>query len=268
MLILPIVNRNRILNVEVKLKTATKIKTGVRDLGFLESDVVVNGKRLSDSVYKDVRSDDAALKFIRTNSMKFRRNYLISTRSEVNSTLFDVYEVSNPPKKINDCLDKLYVSVITDMRKEIPGNKRGRYLSLEKIGLDKVLSDDRIELLQSIVQRANTQEELLAICERAGVMDLISVVEFVKIFDCTVVEDATISEDTLQGMVESLKRVNTRESRNLASYYNMALSNRDIYTKLSMINKILYDKPLSLIQSKRQKRLVKAMGENVNEKAG
>ena len=83
------------------------------------------------------------------------------------------------------------------------------------------------------------------------------------------VDDTTIAEDTLQVMVESLRKLNTRESRNLASYYNMALSNRDIYAKLSTVNKIIYDKPLTLIQSKRQKQkqLVKSMGENTNGQA-
>ena len=43
MLILPIVNRNRVLNVEVKLKNAGKIRTGVRFADASESEVIVNG---------------------------------------------------------------------------------------------------------------------------------------------------------------------------------------------------------------------------------
>jgi hypothetical protein len=43
----------------------------------------------------------------------------------------------------------------------------------------------------------------------------------------------------------------------------MAKSNANIYTKISYINKIIYDKPLTLIQSKSQKekQLVKKMDE-------
>ena len=85
MLILPIVNRNRVLNVEVKLKTADKIRTGVKFSDACESDVIVNGQRLSSSSYKDEKSDKAALEFIRTNSIRYKRNYLITTR-EVDST--------------------------------------------------------------------------------------------------------------------------------------------------------------------------------------
>lgn len=263
MLILPIVNRNRILNVEVKLKSADKIRTGVKFSDAPESEVIVNGKRFSDSSYKDDRSDGAALEFIRTNSVRFKRNYLITTRQENSSSAYDVYEVSQPPRRVNDGLDNLYTSVITDMRKEIPGIKRGRYLSFEKLGVGDHLTDDKIQRLQDIVRTVRDTSEWPLIFEREGIADLVDTLEFINHFDCTVVEDTTIPEDALQGMVETLKKLNTRETRNLASYYNMALSNRDIYSKLSNINKIIYDKPLTLIQSKRQKQkqLVKSVGE-------
>lgn len=266
MLILPIVNRNRILNVEVKLKTADKIRTGVKFSDAGESDVIVNGQRLSNSSYKDENSDKAALDFIRTNSLRYKRNYLITTREVDSTSLYDVYEVEQPPRKVNDALDNLYVSAITDMRKEIPGNKRGRYLSLEKLGIGDILTDEKIETLSTVVRNASNSLELGTLLDKAGVSDLVETVEFLKLFDCTVVEDTTVAEETLQGMVESLRKLNTRESRNLASYYNMALRNRDIYSKLSTINKMVYDKPLTLIQSKRQKQkqLVKAIGDNAS----
>ena len=262
MLILPIVNRNRILNVEVRLKSADKIRTGVKISDASESEVIVNGKRLSDSSYKDDRSDKAALDFIRTNSVRFKRNYLITTREENNSSAYDVYEVSQPPRKINDALDNLYVSVITDMRKEIPGIKRGRYLSLEKLGVGDHLTDEKIKRLQDVVRSVRDTREWPAVFEREGIADLVETLESINHFDCTVVEDTTIPVDTLQNMVETLKKLNTREARNLASYYNMALSNRDIYSRLSNVNKMVYDRPLNLIQSKRQKQkqLVKAVG--------
>ena len=254
MLILPIVNRNRILNVEVKLKNANKIRTGIKFFDADESEVIVNGKKLSDSSFKNMKSDAAALEFIRTNSIRFRRNFLITTREEANSSAYDVYELEQPPKKINESLDNLYTSVITDMRKEIPGNRRGRYLSLEKIGVGDFLSDEKIARLQEIVKNVRDTTQWPVLFENAGVADLVDMLEFIKHFDCTVVEDTTIPEDSLQSMVESLKKLNTRDSRNLCNYYNMALSNRDIYSKLSIINKTIYDKPLTLIQSKKQKQ--------------
>ena len=145
-------------------------------------EVIVNGKRLSDSSYKDDRSDGAALEFIRTNSVRFKRNYLITTREENNSSAYDVYEVSQPPRRINDGLDNLYTSVITDMRKEIPGIKRGRYLSLDKLGIDGILTDEKIETLGVVVRNATNSEELNTMLSRAGISDLVDTLEFFKLF--------------------------------------------------------------------------------------
>ena len=52
-------------------------------------------------------------------------------------------------------------------------------------------------------------------------------------------------------------------------YYDMAKSNTAIYTKISYVNKIIYDKPLTLIQSKvkRQKQLVKKKDEVEHQQA-
>ena len=73
----------------------------------------------------------------------------------------------------------------------------------------------------------------------------------------------------MQTVVDSLKKLNTRDSRNLVSYYNMAMSNRDIYSRMSSIHKMVYDKPLTLIQSKKQKskQLVKSMGDGSSGQA-
>ena len=80
MLILPIVNKNRVLNVRVKLKGASKTRNSIKFEDSKESEVIVNGQRLSSSSYKDEKSDKAALEFIRTNSIRYKRNYLIKLR--------------------------------------------------------------------------------------------------------------------------------------------------------------------------------------------
>ena len=58
--------------------------------------------------------------------------------------------------------------------------------------------------------------------------------------------------------------LNTREFRQLNKYYSRAKSNTDIYTKISYINKIIYDQPLTLINSRRQnpKQLIKKKDES------
>lgn len=259
MLILPIVNRGRVLNVEVKLKGATKIHSGIRFSDAGESEVIVNGKCFSTSNYKDDKSSRAILDFIRNNSIRMRRNYLVTTREEASSSTYDVYEVEQPPRRVDNGTDNLYVSLVTDLRKSIPGHRRGRYLSFKKIGLGENITDDKIERLEFIVKNVKDSREWPMLFRREGVADLVDMLEFLRRLECTVVADSSVNEEKLSSIIEALDKVNTRESRNLRSYYSMAQDNRDVYSKLSIVNKLVNDKPLDLICSKKQreKQLVK-----------
>lgn len=260
MLIMPIVNRNRILHVEVKLKNSEKIRTGVilEDVG--ESEVVVNGKKFTASSYvNNKNSGFGVVDFIRNASLRNKNGYFITTRESGNSNLYDVYAVSLPYPKINPALDNLYASIVTDMRKEIPGVKRGRYLSLEKLGVDQHLTDEKIAKLQEIVKEERDQSKWPELFSKAGIADLEKTLKFVDMFDCTVVSDTTIPEDVLESTIKQLEPLNTKDYRNLKSYYNMAKTNELVYKRLSMINNLLYSKPYKLIQTKKQKEKQKQL---------
>lgn len=259
MLILPIVNKGRVLHVNVRLKSATKVRTGIRFSDAAESEVIVNGKLLSESSYKDDKRREAVVDFIRYNSMRNKRNFLVTTREESSSNTYDVYEVEQPLKKITDGLDNLYAGLILDLQKEIPGHNRGRYLSLKKLGVSSHLTDEKIEKLENIVKNVSDSSRWPALFRQKGVNDLVETLDFFNSLEGIVVPKTSIDEEKVQTLVEALNRVNTRESRNFNSYYNMACDNRDIYSKLSYVNKLIYDKPLDLIKSERQrqKQLVK-----------
>ncbi len=259
MLILPIINKGRILHVEVKLKTAHKVKSGIRFSDAIESEVIVNGKHFSESLYKDDKSKSAIVDFIRNSSIRSRKNYLVTTREESSSNAYDVYEVEQPPKKVTEGLDNLYASTITDLRKDIPGHDRGRYLSLKALGVGSHLTDAKIEKIENIVKNVKDTSQWDALFNQEGVADLVETLNFFRSFEGTVVPNSSINEEQFMSILNSLSKVNTRESRNMNSYYNMACDNRDIYSKLSYINKLVYAKPLNLIRSQhqRQKQFVK-----------
>lgn len=270
MLVMPIVNRNRILNVNVRLKDAVKVRSRVKFHDTSECDIIVNGNRFSESTFWREKGNIHALNFIRNYSLRNKKNFLVTTRLESSVDGYDVYELEQPPKKINDGLDNLYASVVTDIRKELPGKDRGRYLSLEKLGVGDHLDTERISSLKSIVETSRGGD-ISSLAKSAQVDDLVETLSFIRCFDWTVIDDTSVTEESLQAMIEQLKKLNTRESRNLISYYNMALSNRDIYAKLAYLNKVVYGEPLTLIQSNRQreKRLVKTsmMGDEINGRA-
>lgn len=262
MLILPIVNKNRVMNVEIRLRNARKIKTNVFSSETKESDIIVNREKFSDSTFKDSKEESAPTDFIRAKSILYPRNFLVTTKQKNDSNRYDIYEISQPPRRVNKCLDKLYGKAITDLRKEIPGVKnRGRYVSFEKLGMDEYLTDDKIATLQRIVKEEQDQSRWPKLFEEEGIADISNTLDFISNFECTVVSDTTIPETNLQETLKSLEMINTRDYRNLNNYYKMAKRNADIYKKISYINKIMYDKPFTLIQSEKQKQLVKKPNE-------
>lgn len=262
MLILPIVNRNRVMNVEIRLRNARKIKTDVFYRDANESDIIVNREKFSNSTFKNSREENAPTDFIRAKSILYPRNFLVTTKQKTDSKNYDVYEVSQPPRRVNECLDKLYGKAITDLRKEIPGVKnRGRYVSFEKLGMNDYLTDEKIAKLQRVVKEERDQSKWPEAFEREGIADIGNTLDFISNFECTVVSDTTIPESSMQDTLKSLEIINTRDYKNLNNYYKMAKRNADIYTKISYINKIMYDKPLTLIQSEKQKQLVKKPNE-------
>lgn len=261
MLVFPIINQRRVMNVELKLKNASKIKKRVHYDDAKESEIVVNKEKFSNSIYHQSRDINAPIDFIRSKSLLYQRNFLVTTKQEEKTKLYDVYEVPQPPKKVSDNLDKLYSKTITDMRKEIPGKQnRGRYVSFEDLGIDADLPSEKIEKLQKVMKEKKDGEDLKSLFEKAGIIDLQETLHFFKNFECTILSDSIIPEDSLQDTLNALSSINTRDYRNLKKYYHMAKSNTEVYAKISYINKMIYDKPLSLMHtSPKQKQYIKKM---------
>ena len=263
MLILPIVNQRRVMNVQIRLKNATKIKQGVAYDDAAESDIIVNKEKFSDSSYHASRDTKAEIDFIRSKSILYPRSFLVTTKQDEQSKKYDVYEVPQPPKKVNDSLDKLYSKTITDMRKEIPGKqRRGRYVSFEELGIDKELNREKITTLQRLMKEEDSSS-LGDKLKAAGISDLKETLTFFNNFECTVLSDSIIPEDSLQDTINALSEINTRDYRQLKKYYHIAKTNTDVYAKISYISKLLYDKPLTLMHtSSKSKQLIKRKDES------
>ena len=122
-------------------------------------------------------------------------------------------------------------------------------------------TDEKIDKLQSVIREEQDQSKWPEIFEKEGIADIGNTLDFINNFECTVVSDTTIPETSMQDVLKSLSIVNTANFRQINKYYLMAQENAKIYRKISKINKIMYDKPLTLIQSERQKQLVKKPNE-------
>ena len=160
-------------------------------------------------------------------------------------------------------MDNLYGKAILDLKNEIPEvPNRGRYVSFDDLGISQELTNEKISRLQHIVKEERDSSKWPKLFQEAGIMDLDDTIHFLRQFDCRVLADFTMAEDSLQDTLNSLKAINTRDYRNLKKYYEMAKGNADTYTKLSYIHKVLYNKPFALIRAKSDaKQLVKKMDE-------
>lgn len=253
MLILPIINRNRILNVRISLKNAVRVREGVKLTDVLESEVVVNEQKFSKSLYNDTKSSTSIIDFIRNSSLLYKRNYIVTTKNAKDSSYYDVYEVSFPLDKINDSLDSLYNQAVLDMMKETPGVKKGKYVSLKDLHVDGALTEEKLSKFNSIVSRTRDSSKWPSLFEDYGVSDLVKVLEFVSLFDCTVISGSSIAEDSFKNIFSSFEKINSRDTKNLRRYYKMAKDNKEVYSKISYLYKTLYNKPCDFIRSEAQK---------------
>lgn len=255
MLVLPIVNHGRIMHVKISLKDAVKIYNSVILEGTKESDVIVNQQPFSESSYLDDKENNSVVNFIRNTSLISHNDFLVTTREEAESKRYDVYQVKQPPRFINTALDKLYASVITDMRKEIPNsNVKPRYVSFEKLGFNEALSDEKIARLQQIVQEEKDRSRWPRLFEQAGIADIPYMLEFLNHFDCTVISNTTLPEATLQSILALLEPTQISVYKEASKYYKIAKSNEEVYDKLKVAYHSIYQGPYRLIMSEKQKK--------------
>lgn len=257
MLIMPILNTSkdgisRIYNVEVSLKSAVKVKKDTNLKGFEEADVIVNGTSFKNSIFntKD-QENNVVVNFIRNkNCRSNKKDFLVTTRHHSNSSLYDLYSIEIPPRKVTTGLDNLYGKVIIDMQKEIPDIERGRYLSLDEVGVGEHLTEERLDKLKYIAETAKDDKDFEYLVLSNNMGDLKSTIDFIRMFDFKVIGESTILENQVTDLISQLEKTKTREYRNLSSYYDMAKKNKLVYKKLSKLNQILYGKPINLIQKR------------------
>lgn len=264
LLILPIVNKNRVLNVLVTLRDSEKVRKGVSSDEISESDIIVNGRCFSKSSFADSKDPIVILDFIRNNLVMQSKFFSVTTKAGLNSNLCDVYHVNGVPVRVNDIFDRLYVSTLLDMQKETPDNLKGKYLSFRRVGLGDVFSDEKVSRMKKIIDNVDSSS-WMSFFKDDGLVDMLQMLDLLNLFDFTVVGGATISEDTFKGILTSFGKINSKDTKSLNNYYNMAVENSDIYAKMSYVSKMVYDKPFNLIQSSNQKNSVQFVKGNERE---
>ena len=268
MLVLPIVNKNRILNVKVSLKGITKVREEASNDDFLESDIIVNGRSFINSHFCNSASFNPIVDFIRANLVSQSKNYSVVTKKASNGAGFDVYKVDIPPAKVSDVFDRLYEKAVLDISKETPGILKSKYLTFKNIGLADVFSDENVQRVRKIVANVYDQSYWTGMFEEEGLTEMFQILDLINILNFTIVSGSSISEESLLAIRDSFDKINSKDTKSLNNYYNMAIDNQDIYGKMSYVSMMVFGRPLNLIKSGNQKKttqLVKS-SERVDEK--
>ncbi len=262
MLILPIANNKRVMSVQVSLSGAEKIRENVRFEDAEESDIIVNREKFSDSSFRLSKEHNAPIDFVRSRSILHPRSYLVTTKERSDSNKYDVYAVSKPPYKVDDSLDSLYSAALTDMRKEIPGRNKGKYISLKKMGIGRNLDNEKMAEVQRIVKNYD-KREWPKLFEERGIAYIGETINFINNFDYTILSDTVIPENSLQEVLNGFSIIKTRDYKNLNNYYDMAISNAEVFTRLSYLNELINERPLAIVDTKRSKnkQKIKSMDE-------
>ena len=68
-----------------------------------------------------------------------------------------------------------------------------------------------------------------------------------------------MKEEKFKEMLSIFSYTNGKDYKNLKNYYAIAKENQEVYQLLTYMNRLIYDKPLNLITSKKKSKiLVKA----------
>ena len=149
MLVLPIINRNRILNVEVNLKNAVKVSDEFYTKDIRPSDIVVNGNSYYEYLnlkHLTTSTTSSVMEFVRLSSKSGTKSILVSTKTDDNNK-YDVYRITKITDKISDGFDSLIGTLILDLKNRTP-NQKNRYLDLKKLQVFDIISESSLEKIE------------------------------------------------------------------------------------------------------------------------
>lgn len=265
MLIMPIKNEGRILNVAISLVSARKIGTSSSFLESGPSNVIINKRFFSESSYYNKKNDaSVVVDFIHNNNIAVNSSsFYVTTKFDSNNSSYDVYEVDVPNHKLGVGLNSLFGECVMDLCCEGPDIEKGRNISLSRLGISNHITDERLEKLEYLANNLGKINTLNYIKEN-DLQDLIDTIEFLDLFDCTVISKSSIKCDDMESMLQSLKNTSNNTYKELKKYYDMAQDNARIYSRLSKLYHIVYNRPYSWIHSSKEKIKMKKMDSVVN----
>ncbi len=239
MIIMPILDKDKIYNVEIKLKDYFEDQNlGVFEKHY-ESDLIVNGQNYNDSSYNAKNANlNSLVNFIRNNTIYMRSSYVLTSRRNEQGKMY-TYRIPAPPRKVTEGLDCLYGNIIQDMKKSIPQNEKGRILSLKKLGVTDHIMEKDLKLVRKSTESSYITDKNDPRLKEKELYLLFATIEFLDLFDCTVLEDSTMDLKEFQSIQKAFLEFNSEEGRKINKYYHTALENANEYRKIQFLSKIM-----------------------------
>lgn len=265
MVAMPIINKGRIMNIRIGLKDVDKVNRKVNYRNIQPSDIIgATNTFMNSSFNTKYQEASDVTEFIRIANIHNSTDVLISTKFYRDFSAYDLYQVSPISlKKVTTGLDNLYGSLILDLKNEIPDSSKGKNIDLEKLGVTKHITDEKLDLLQTIasdIKDGNVTHLQKALNEN-GLGDLIETLEFIKLFHCEVIPKTSVSIDIFLKVLNCVNAVNSKEARELNNFYRMAVNNMHAYSRLSRLHNIVYGDSFDWIHTNKDKTMVKKADE-------
>ena len=265
MLLLPMTLKDVTLNINLNFKD-TVIKQDQLDakmIGITPSDVIIDKYNLNSLDTKDYYDHNPAAltHFIRKN-ISYNGHDIntiqVTTKKYKDTDFYDVYTLPVPPYYQNDVTDYIYGSLVNSIRLNSQEKNKKRYLSLEKLGIDTLFSNEFITRASALKNKTLTNLELKDRLTDEGYGKQLEILDFFNNYlSCDVDNEALLLTSELDNVLDFFSP-QLKEGKVLLKYKNIAAGNYDCYLLLGTLNNIIYNKPLDwLILSNEQQKTLK-----------
>ncbi len=264
MVVLPMKIEGISLCMELKLKDVHRKKEVLKNEEFKlnPSDLAVGGVYLSSiEDHEFYNSHETSLtRMIRKNTKYYNiKNIYVTTKSYPEKDFYDVYKISIP-KENNEIVDYVFGKLVNDIRLHSPLQQKGVQLSLTKLGIDQLFSEEIIKDIIELKGQSKTKEEFLKLLYELGYGTQIDILNFFNSsIQFHIIDNTLMSSSYLDNTISIFESIHGKEEKALSSFKKISQENGKCYLELAKLNQLIYDEPLKwpILSQDQQKILQK-----------
>ena len=266
MLVMPLEYKDKIYVVEVGLRDKESLNESAFFENFSESDLIIGNRKFSESSYSSEKNDlyKAVTRFIRYRFMYTNKDkYVVTTRSEKDSLVFDTFAVKAPSKYVNDGLESLYGACVIDIMRSIPHSLKKRDISLKTFGILDSLDKEKLNEFM----RLSSNDGFKDYSEfRDVITNVIDIFDFLDNFEFRL-RRIVKSKEEIDRDIEFFDECSSDTSNRMSKFSKRASDNGKIYKQLVAIYGQVFNEPLRLFDNSqvKEKKKVK-VGDSLHDK--